>query len=59
MQRAGAKDSRGVEIDHGFAERTTFIVTKDGKISSTVGGVSPVVNVEKALEAVQQLTAKK
>ncbi|HTE40663.1 MAG TPA: peroxiredoxin [Steroidobacteraceae bacterium] len=58
-QRAGVKDSRGVEIDHGFAERTTFIVTKDGKISSTVGGVSPIVNVEKALEAVQQLTAKK
>jgi peroxiredoxin len=58
-QRAGMKDSRGVEIDHGFAERTTFIVTKDGKIASTVGGVSPVVNVEKALEAVQQLAAKK
>src|SRR5690606_6000847 len=25
--RPGAKDTRGVEIDHGFAERTTFIVT--------------------------------
>jgi len=58
---AGFKDSRGVEIDHGFAERTTFIVTPDGKVAATVGGqgVSPVANVEKSLEAVQQLAAKK
>lgn len=55
--RAGAKDSRGVEIGHGFAERTTFVVTKKGKISATLGGLSPSVNVEKALEAVQQLAA--
>jgi peroxiredoxin len=53
--RAGMKDSRGVEIDHGFAERTTFIVGKDGKIITTVGGVSPTENVQKALEAVQAL----
>lgn len=60
--RPGMKDSKGNEIDHGFAERTTFIVTKDGKIASTIetkNGVTPVSNVEKALEAVQQLTAKK
>jgi peroxiredoxin len=55
----GIKDSRGVEIGHGFAERTTFIVTADGKIAATVGGVSPTENVEKALSAVQQLSAKK
>jgi len=56
--RAGApgfKDTRGVEINHGFAERTTFIVLPDGKIAATVGGVSPAENVQKALEAVQQL----
>jgi peroxiredoxin len=53
--KAGAKDTRGMEIGHGFAERTTFVVTKDGKIAATVGGVSPKENVEKALEAVQQL----
>jgi thioredoxin-dependent peroxiredoxin len=53
--REGAKDSRGQEIDHGFAERTTFIVTPDGKVAATVGGVSPVENVEKALAAVQGL----
>jgi len=53
--RAGLKDTRGVDIDHGFTERTTFIVTRDGKIAATVGGMSPEANVEKALEAVQSL----
>jgi peroxiredoxin len=57
---AGAKDSRGKEIDHGFAERTTFIVTQDGKVAATVGGVSPTENVDKSLAAVEKLaTAKK
>jgi peroxiredoxin len=56
---AGKKDSRGADIDHGFAERTTFIVTQDGKIVSTIGGIKPAENVEKALEAVQQLAAAK
>lgn len=51
--RDGAKDSRGVEIGHGFAERVTFIVAPDGKISHTIGGVSPAENVQKSLEAVQ------
>ena len=57
----GAKDSRGKEINHGFAERTTFIVTPDGKVAATVGGagVSPTTNVEKALEAVQKLASNK
>ena len=53
--RDGAKDSRGQDIGHGFAERTTFIVTKDGKVAATVGGVSPTENVDKALEQVQHL----
>jgi peroxiredoxin len=61
---AGAKkmpDTRGVEIDHGFAERDTFVITSDGKIAATVGGrgVAPDKNVEQALEAVQALAAKK
>jgi peroxiredoxin len=54
----GIKDSRGADIEHGFAERTTFIVGVDGRIVSTIGGLSPAENVEKALEAVQQLTRK-
>lgn len=57
--REGMKDTRGKDIGHGFAERTTFIVTPDGKIAATVGGVSPTENVQKALEAVEQLAKKK
>jgi thioredoxin-dependent peroxiredoxin len=51
----GMKDSRGAAIDHGFAERTTFVVMPDGKVAATVGGLTPADNVTKALEAVQQL----
>jgi peroxiredoxin len=53
----GFPDSRGVKIDHGFAERVTFIVTPDGKVAATVGGngVSPADNVMKSLETVQHL----
>ena len=53
--REGMKDTRGEEIGHGFTERTTFIVTPDGKISETIGGISPIENVQKSLEAVQRL----
>ena len=53
--REGMKDTRGVEIGHGFTERTTFIVTPDGRISETIGGISPIENVQKSLEAVQRL----
>jgi peroxiredoxin len=56
---AGKKDSRGVAITHGFAERTTFIVTPDGKIAATLTGLKPAENVEKALEIVQRLAAAK
>jgi peroxiredoxin Q/BCP len=54
---AGKKDTRGVEINHGYAERTTFVVTQDGKIAATIGGIAPAQNVEKALEVVQNLSA--
>jgi peroxiredoxin len=57
--RPGAKDTRGVDIDHGFAERTTFIVTPDGTIAASIGGLAPADNVEQALAAVQALPAKK
>ncbi|RZL02719.1 MAG: peroxiredoxin [Rubrivivax sp.] len=52
---AGRKDTRGDEIDHGRVERTTFIISPNGKIVATVGGVAPAANVEKSLEIVQQL----
>jgi peroxiredoxin len=55
--RAGATDTRGVEIGHDFAERITFIVTPDGKVANVIGGrqVSPIDNVHQSLEAVQKL----
>jgi peroxiredoxin len=55
----GRKDTRGVEIDHGFAERTTFIVTPNGKVAAVVGGLAPGANVEQALQAVQKLASAK
>ena len=55
---AGKKDTRGVEIDHGAAERTTFVITPDGKIAATVGGLTPEANVEKALATVRQLAQR-
>lgn len=59
---AGAKDTKGNAIDHGFIERTTFVITPDGKVAATIetkNGVTPITNVEKSLEAVQALAAKK
>jgi thioredoxin-dependent peroxiredoxin len=54
---AGRKDTRGVEIDHARTERTTFIVTTDGRIAATIGGLAPDANVDKALETVQKLAS--
>lgn len=54
----GKVDLRGKAIDHGFAERTTFIITSDGKIAATIGGITPAENVKVALEKVQQLAAQ-
>ena len=56
--KPGAKNTRGDEIGHGFAERTTFVVTPDGKVAATIGNVSPADNVAKALEAVQHLKGR-
>jgi peroxiredoxin Q/BCP len=51
----GRVDSRGAAIDHGFAERTTFVITPDGKIAASIGGLTPKENVLKALEVVEKL----
>jgi peroxiredoxin len=55
--RPGMQDTRGVEINHGFAERTTFIVTSDGKVAAMIGGVTPEENVQQALQAVKDIAA--
>jgi thioredoxin-dependent peroxiredoxin len=51
-------DSRGQQIGHSTAERTTFVVAPDGKIVATIGGVAGDANAEQALAVVQQLAAK-
>ena len=51
----GAKDTRGVDIGHGFAARVTFVVLPEGKVAAEVGGVSPFEHVQKALAIVQKL----
>jgi thioredoxin-dependent peroxiredoxin len=54
-EERGFKDTRGVEVGHGFAERTTFVVSSNGIIAATIGGLAPATNVDRALAAVQRL----
>jgi peroxiredoxin len=56
---AKLKDSRGNEIGHSTAERTTFVVAANGKIIATIGGVGGDANAEQALAVVQQLAGKR
>src|SRR5271154_4776261 len=56
---AKMKDSRGNEVGHSMAERTTFVVTPDNKIFATIGGVAGDANADQALAVVQQLAAKR
>ena len=60
--RPGFKDVRGVEIDHDFIERTTFVIGKDHKIIATLSSaddkLTPDQHVTKALEIVQKLAGK-
>jgi peroxiredoxin len=56
---ATMKDSRGIEIGHSTAERTTFVVAPDGKIVATIGGIAGDANAEQALAVVQRLAAKR
>jgi thioredoxin-dependent peroxiredoxin len=56
---AKMKDSRGGEIGHSAAERTTFVIAPDGKIVATVGGLPGDANAEQALVIVQELAAKR
>ena len=60
--RPGAKDVRGVVIDHGFIERETFVIGKDHKVvaafSSKTDHLTPDAHVKRALAVVQQLAGK-
>ena len=61
--KPGMKDTRGEAIDHDFIERTTFVVTPDGKIAATLSSaddkITPAQHVEKSLAAVQELKGSK
>ncbi|MFI3194281.1 MAG: peroxiredoxin [Methylococcaceae bacterium] len=52
---SGKKDSKGHDIQHGFAERTTFVITPDGKIAAAIGGLKAKENVDKTLDVLQHL----
>ncbi len=56
-------DTRGNPVDHLLIERTTFVVTPDHKIAATLSSaadkITPAQHVEKSLEVVKQLAAKK
>lgn len=58
----GAKDVRGVAIDHGFFSRTTFVINRHGKIvaefSSNADHLSPPEHVTRALAVVRKLNGK-
>jgi peroxiredoxin len=56
---AAMKDTRGNEVGHSMAERTTFVVTPDHKVVATIGGLGGDANAEKALAVVQQLATKR
>jgi peroxiredoxin len=57
--RMGMKDVRGMDINHGFIARTTYVIGKDGKIiaifSSDTDHITPTQHVEKSLAIVKAL----
>ena len=57
--KLGAKDIRGIALNHGFIPRTTYVIGKDGKIvavfSSATDHISPTDHVEKSLAIVKGL----
>jgi len=61
--KPGAKDTRGVAIDHAFTERTTFVIAPGGKIaavfSSADDKIAPSDHATKSLAAAQRLAKSK
>ncbi len=60
--KPGMKDVRGVDINHDFIERVTYVIGKDHKIIATLSSkddkLSPGQHVERALAIVQQIGSK-
>jgi thioredoxin-dependent peroxiredoxin len=57
--KVGMKDVRGMDLNHGFIPRTTYVIGKDGKViavfSSETDHISPTDHVEKSLAIVKGL----
>ena len=57
--KPGMKDTRGIDIDHAFTERTTFVIAPDGRVVATLSSaddrISPRDHVTKSLEALAAL----
>ncbi|HEY9107764.1 MAG TPA: peroxiredoxin, partial [Roseateles sp.] len=51
----GRKTTKGQDITHARAERTSFVVGRDGRVIATIGNLAPAANVDAALAAVQAL----
>lgn len=58
----GARDTRGMDVTHGFLPRTTFVLDANGAIvatlSSDTDGLNPVEHVTRSLAIVRELRAK-
>jgi peroxiredoxin Q/BCP len=54
----GRKDTRGAAIEHDFAERSTFVIGRDGRVVAALERLSPTENVAQALAVVQKLAAR-
>lgn len=51
----GRKTTKGQDITHARAERTSFVLDRGGRVVATVGSLAPDANVAAALAAVQKL----
>jgi len=55
--KAGMKDVQGMELNHGFVPRTTYVIGKDGKIiavfSSAIDHISATDHVAKSLAIIK------
>jgi thioredoxin-dependent peroxiredoxin len=61
--KPGLKDTRGVDIDHAFTERTTFVISPSGKIVATLSSandkLAPADHVSKSLAVITEMTNSK
>lgn len=54
---AGRTNLRGHALDHGLAERASFVIGPGRRIVAAIGGLAPAENVAEALRTVQALQA--